>query len=202
MAKRKAAAVENQSGRSALDAIDLCSSQESDEDAEPLQRASDETDGTTTSLASAVKDDAKASSPKKRRHHNGAALEAPLAQAERTLRLDELEGVARKEAQTACAFLQQQERAEEGVDLVRVRRRNVAQVDAREGDVALDRQRRVVPIECEVAAQVEVGGAQRGGAGAGPCRLASVPPARRGGRAARHERSAIGAVDDVIDENT
>lgn len=73
MAKRKAAAVENQSGRSALDAIDLCSSQESDEDAEPLQRASDETDGTTTSLASAVKDDAKASSPKKRRHHNGAA---------------------------------------------------------------------------------------------------------------------------------
>ena len=76
MTKRKAAAAvgKNQSGRSASDAIDLCSSQESDEDAEPgLQRASDETDGTTTSLASAVKDDAKASSSKKRRHHNGAA---------------------------------------------------------------------------------------------------------------------------------
>ncbi len=78
MTKRKAAAAvhvgKNQSGRSALDAIDLCSSQESDEDAEPgLQRASDEMGGTTTSLASAVKDDAKASSSKKRRHHNGAS---------------------------------------------------------------------------------------------------------------------------------
>lgn len=95
MSKGKAA--EEQSGRSALEAIDLCSSQESDEDAEHrLKRAAHETDANdpTTSLASAAglkrssssadkEGDGVAnasSSFKKRRHHDAGNTNGTLLQ--------------------------------------------------------------------------------------------------------------------------
>ena len=67
----------------------------------------------------------------------------------------DLKGVAREEAEAAVALLHLQKRAEEGVDCICVRRRDVADVHRSERLVALDREGGVVPIEAHIAAQVQ-----------------------------------------------